>query len=128
MILTALLALWTLAACATGDAGSGAQGEAGAQAVSSNDCFRSADARGFNVIDDTHIGLSVGANRDYVLTTMWNARDLDWTQAIGIRSSTGRICVGNGLGVELIGGDPRRTYPVVSIARAPEEEPAAQGS
>lgn len=122
MILTALLALWTLAACATSEA------DGGAQAVSSNDCFRSADARGFNVIDNTHIGLSVGANRDYVLTTMWNARDLDWTQRIGIRSATGRICVGNGLGVELIGGDPHRTYPVVSIERAPDEEPAAQGS
>lgn len=119
-ILAAILALWTLAACATSETGS-------AQSANSSDCFRSEQVRGFSVIDNTHIGLSVGANRDYVLTTMWNARDLDWTQAIAIRSATGRICVGNGLGVELIGGEPRRTYPIVSIERAPEDD-AAQGS
>jgi hypothetical protein len=121
MILTALLALWTLAACASSE-------DAGSQTASSRDCFNSEQVSGFNVIDNTHIGLRVGANRNYVLTTMWNARDLDWTQAIAIRSSTGRICVGNGLGVELVGGDPRRNYPIVSIERAPEDEPAVQGS
>jgi hypothetical protein len=113
--LTSLFALWTLGACATSD---GAQQTSG----SSNDCFRSEEVRGFNVIDNTHIGFRVGANRNYILTTMWNARDLDWTQEIGIRSSTGRICTGNGLGVELIGGEPRRTYPIVSIERAPGDE------
>jgi len=120
MILTAIFALWTLAACASSSSET--------QTASSSDCFRSEQARGFSVIDDTHIGLSVGANRDYILTTMWNARDLDWTQAIAIRSATGRICVGNGLGVELIGGEPRRNYPIVSIERAPSDEPAVQGS
>jgi hypothetical protein len=62
-----------------------------------------------------------------VLTTTWNARDLDWTRAIAIRSATGRICVGNGLGVELIGGDPQRTYPVTQVSRAPDDNPV-QGS
>ena len=119
MILTAIFALWTLAACAS-------SGET--QTANSSDCFRSEQARGFSVIDNTHIKLSVGASRDYILTTMWNARDLDWTQAIALRSATGRICTGNGLGVELIGGEPRRTYPIVSIERAPADEPAAQGS
>jgi hypothetical protein len=117
-ILTALFALWTLAACATS--------EQAAQNAAASDCFRADSARGFGIIDDTHIRLSVGANREYVLTTMWNARDLDWTQAIAIRSSTGRICTGNGLGVQLVGGDPVRTYSVVSIERAPAE--AVQGS
>ncbi len=120
-ILTAIFALWTLAACASG-------GGSETQTSSSTDCFRSEQARGFSVVDNTHIKLSVGANRDYILTTMWNARDLDWTQAIAIRSATGRICVGNGLGVDLIGGEPRRTFPIVSIERAPADEPAAQGS
>ena len=120
MILTALFALWTLAACATGDGAT--------QSASSSDCFRSEQVSGYSVVDNTHIGLSVGASREYVLTTMWNARDLDWTHAIAIRSGTGRICVGNGLGVELVGGEPRRTYPIVSIERTPDEQPAAQGS
>jgi hypothetical protein len=118
--ISALFALWTLAACASTDSDA-------TQVASNRDCFRSAQVNGYNVIDNNHIGLRVGASRNYVLTTMWNARDLDWTHAIAIRSSTGLICTGNGLGVELIGGDPRRTYPIVSIERAPED-PAPQGS
>ena len=97
-------------------------------ATSDRDCFRPDDVSGYTVIDDNHIGVSVGANRDYVLTTLFNARDLDWTRAIAIRSSTSWICTGNGLGVSLVGGDFNRTYPVNGIARAPETEPAVQGS
>lgn len=115
-----VIASLALAACAT---------EPGGQtATSTNDCFRQEDVNGFNVVDNNHVGLRVGANRHYLLTTMWNANDLDWTEAIAIRSATGRICTGNGLGVDLIGGEPRRTYPIVSIERAPEDEPAVQGS
>jgi len=79
------------------------------------------------VIDDRHVRVSVGPSRAYILETMWNARDLDWTNAIAIRSSNSFICTGNGLGVEVIGGQPRRTYHVSSITRAPEQ-PDAQGS
>lgn len=120
-ILTAIFCLWTLAACASTESG----GEQ--TAASSSDCFQSDQVNGYGVIDNNHIRLSVGANRDYILTTLWDARDLDWTHAIAVRSATGRICTGNGLGVELIGGDPQRTYPVSDIARAPEENPV-QGS
>lgn len=119
-ILTALLCLWTLAACASTDSAS-------QQSATSLDCFRSEQVSGYSVIDDHNVGLSVGASRRYVLTTSWNARDLDWTHAIAIRSATGRICAGNGLGVSLIGGDPQRTYPVSQIARAPDDNPV-QGS
>lgn len=119
-IFTALICLWTLAACASTDGASN-------QTASSSDCFQSDQVNGYSVIDNNHIKLSVGANRDYILTTLWNARDLDWTHAIAVRSATGRICTGNGLGVELIGGDPRRNYPVSEIARAPADE-TVQGS
>lgn len=117
---TAIFCLWTLAACAS----NGAENQ---QNASSLDCFRSEQVSGYNVIDDHNVGLSIGASRRYVLTTSWNARDLDWSQAIAIRSSTGRICTGNGLGVQLIGGYPQRTYPVSQIARAPDDNPV-QGS
>ena len=117
-IFASILCLWTLAACASTE---------GAQSASSVDCFNSEQVSGYNVIDNHNIGLSVGASRDYVLTTTWNARDLDWTHAIALRSSTGRICTGNGLGVEIIGGDPQRTYPVSQITRAPDNAPV-QGS
>lgn len=97
-------------------------------AAASNDCFRANDVNGYSVIDDRHVGISVGVSRRYVLTTMWNANDLDWTTAIAIRTAAGRVCTGNDLGVELIGGEPRRTFPIVSIERAPDEAPAVQGS
>jgi hypothetical protein len=89
------------------------------------DCFRSSQVRGYNVIDDRHVEIRVGANDRYVLETGWNARDLDWDNRIGLRSATGSICTGNGLGVDIIGGEPRRRYTVVSIARAPEPAQAA---
>ena len=116
-----VFAAMALAACAS-DPG------AGQSAAASNDCFRSGDVNGYGVIDDTHVRITVGASRRYVLTTGWNARDLDWTSAIAIRSATGRICTGNGLGVELIGGNPRRTYHIVAIERAPDDTPAVEGS
>jgi len=117
-IFASILCLWTLAACASIE---------GQQTASSSDCFNSEQVSGYNVIDNHNIGLSVGASRDYVLTTNWNARDLDWTHAIALRSATGRICTGNGLGVTIVGGDPQRTYPVSQIARAPDSN-AVQGS
>jgi hypothetical protein len=119
-IFTALICLWTLAACASTDATDN-------QSAGTRECFNSDQVSGYNFIDNHNIGLSIGANRRYVLTTTWNARDLDWTHAIAVRSATGRICTGNGLGVELIGGDPQRTYPVTQISRAPDDSPV-QGS
>jgi len=92
------------------------------------DCFSADNISGYNVIDDHTVSVSVGASRHYLLRTNWNARDLDWTNAIAIRSTANWICTGNGLGVQVIGGEPRRTYPIVEITRAPEPAPAAQGS
>lgn len=117
----ALAAAAALSACATqpGDQAAAPEGR---------DCFNSNSVSGFSYIDENHIRVTVGANRDYILTTMFNARDLDWTQAIALRSTTSWICTGNGLGVEVIGGQMHRTYPITSIERAPEETPPVQGS
>jgi hypothetical protein len=115
-----LVAALALAACATAETET-------AQASGERDCFNSDSIHGYSVVDDHTVAVRVGANRSYLLRTSWNARDLDWTQRIAIRSTTGWICTGNGLGVDVIGGTPQRTYPVMEIARAPEE-PAQQGS
>lgn len=118
-----LLAALALAACASTEAGDTAAAPEG------RDCFNADNVSGYSYIDAGHVGISVGANRKYILTTMFNARDLDWTQAIAIRSTTSWICTGNGLGVEIIGGEPRRNYPITAIERAPDEAPNAdQGS
>lgn len=108
-----------LSACAT-------EATTATDARSDRDCFRSSQVNGYNVIDNHNVRISTGASRDYILSTTWNVRDLDWTHSIGIRSRTGLICTGNGLGVDVIGGDPRRTYPITSITRAPETT-ATQG-
>ena len=94
-----------------------------AGAPADRDCFNQNNVTGYTVIDDHNVGVNVGANRRYILTTDWNASDLDWTHAIALRSTNNWICTGNGLGVEIIGGEPRRTYPVSGIARAPDPNP-----
>jgi hypothetical protein len=105
-----------LSACAT-QSGSPPEGR---------DCFSNAQINGYSVIDDHHVRISVGANRRYILTTKWNAHDLVWTEAIAIRSTTDWICTGGGLGVDVIGGRPRRHYPIDTIEREPEPAPPAQ--
>ncbi|MBL8531125.1 MAG: hypothetical protein JNK94_05270 [Hyphomonadaceae bacterium] len=114
-------ALIALSACASTETSGASQA-----APADRDCFRNADIFSYGVIDNYNVRVRARGH-DYIFTTNWNARDLDWTQAIAVRSVTGWICTGNGLGVEIIGGEPRRTYPIVSIARAPEE-PAPTGS
>jgi hypothetical protein len=106
-------------------AGCAAVGEDAAGVTADRECFNSVSVTGFNVIDRNTVEVRVGANRRYRLTTSWPTTHLDFREHIALRSTTGQICTGNGLGVEIIGGDPVQTYPIQSIARAPE--PAAQG-
>jgi hypothetical protein len=107
-----------LASCST-------MGEDAAGVAADRECFRSVSVTGFDVIDRNTVEVRVGASRRYRLTTNWPTTNLDFRERIGLRSTTGQICTGNGLGVDIIGGDPVQTYPVQSIARAPE--PEAQG-
>ena len=109
------LALFGVAGCATNDA----------TQTADRDCFFANQVNGYNVVDDRHVELRVGANKRYILTTDWNTRDLDWSHAIALRSSTGSICTGNGLGIDIFGGEPRHRYNVVEIERAPEPAAAA---
>ena len=123
MLRTAILAAaLVLGACATQEAADQTTPPA------DRDCFNASTVNGYSYVDENHIAVSVGANRRYILTTLFNARDLDWTQAIGLRSTSSWICTGNGLGVEVIGGRPQRTYPISGIERGPDEAPADQGS
>lgn len=108
-----------LAACST-------TGEDAAGMTADRDCFRSESVSGFNVIDRNTVEVRVGASRRYRLTTNWPTTNFDFREHIALRSTTGQICTGNGLGVDIIGGDPVQTYPVQSIARAPDPA-AAEG-
>jgi hypothetical protein len=117
MMRYAVAATLLLAACATG--------QTNAMAPSGRDCFPSSTVSGYSVIDAHNVSVRAGG-KSYILSTTWNAADLDWTQAIALHSTSGWICTGNGLGVEVSGGNPHRTYPITSITRAPEAAP--QGS
>jgi hypothetical protein len=108
-----------LTACST-------MGEESTGVTADRDCFRSESVSGFNVVDRNTVDVRVGASRRYRLTTNWPTTNLDFRERMGLRSTTGLICTGNGLGVDIIGGDPVQTYPVQSIARAPEPA-AAEG-
>lgn len=108
-----------LASCATPqDTASGAGAE--------RDCFRTADVRSYGVLDDRRVRVHISPRREYIFTINQDVANLDWTHAISIRSTTSFICVGNGLGVQLLGGDPPFPYPVMRIERAPQEP--VQGS
>lgn len=117
MLRTTLIAVAVLglAACASDGASS---------ANSGRECFSSSSVNGYNVVDDHTIRVNVGASRRYLLTTAWNTRDLNWTQAVALHSPTGQICTGNGVGYELRGGDPVRPYLLTGIARQPDDVPA----
>lgn len=99
-----------LLACATPDLGT----QAG------RDCFRSENVNGFSMLDRNTIEVRVGASRRYLLTTDWPTTNLNYAERIAIRSTTGEVCTGNGLGIELVGGEPVANYPIQSIVRAPE--------
>ena len=96
----------TLAACSStsGDTQTAASG------APAQDCFRNDDIFGYGVIDDHNIDVRA-RGRHYIFPI--GTRDLDWT---GHRHPLVHrwICVGNGLGVEIIGSDPQRRYPAPS--------------
>lgn len=117
--LIAAALLFALPACTTPSASSSPPG--------GRDCFLSREINGYSIVDDHHVQVSISPNRAYILGTTWNARDLNWGEHIALVSTpSGWICTGNGLGVEVIGGQPRQHYPITEITRAPP--PPARGS
>ncbi len=118
--LFAATAAFALAACAT-------PAETAANSpADGRDCFNASSVTGFEYIDQHHVKVRVSASRYYILTTDWNARDLNWAHSIALRSNTSWICTGNGLGVDVIGGDFRRSYPISDVSRAPDPPPQEQ--
>lgn len=99
-----------------------------ASAAGDRDCFRALDVRGYSVVDDHRVKLRVSPTREYILTIPQSSRDLDWTHAISVRSTTSFICVGHPAGVQLMGGDPPFPFQVTAIERATMEEAAVEGS
>ena len=110
----------TLTACAAGPAAT--------SAAADRDCFRAIDVDGYGVVDEHRIRVSVSPTREYYLTISPDTDDLDWTHTMTLVSPTNFICTGNGWDLELIAGDPPRSHRVVTVERAPQEEPPPTGS
>jgi hypothetical protein len=109
-----------LAACASDPA-------AQASEAGGRDCFRNDQISGFNVVGDNAVKVNVSPSRDYLLTVNHSAHQLETSEHIAIDApGSGLICTGNGLGVNLRGGDvPGDRWVVTSIVRAPEERATA---
>jgi hypothetical protein len=114
-----------LAATAAGLAACATEQSASTEPRENRDCFQSRSVSGFSVVDEHNVRISVGASRSYTMHTNWNVNDLDWTQAIALRSDSSWICTGNVFGqVEVTGGSLGRTFPIQTITRDPD--PAGQ--
>jgi hypothetical protein len=123
VIRSALLAATALALSACASAGETASNTP----PSERDCFRSESVSGYSVVDEHNIRVTVGARRTYTLSTNWNVNDLDWSNAIALRSPTGWICQGPTPGLEVTGGRPPRTFPIQSVTLDPPP-PGQEGS
>jgi hypothetical protein len=111
-----------LAACANTETASSTQ-------PGDRDCFNASSVNGYEIIDEHNIRVRVSTSRTYTMTTSWNANDLDWSNAIALRSNTGWICTGNARGsVEVTGGTFNRTFPIDTITRDPQPPSDQQGS
>lgn len=91
---------------------------------SARDCFRAGDVSRYGIEDEHRIRATVNSSREYFLTIRQRTNQLDWANAITLRAPTSFICTGNGLGVQVIGGNPEQTYYVERIERAPQTAPA----
>ena len=116
--LLAAVAALALNACAA------TQREAGTPA---RECFRTIDIHGYSVVDERRVRVRIGPSRAYVLTINRDLRSLDYSNAISIRSAVSFVCTGNGLGVQVVGGNPEQFYQVINIERAPPDN-AVEGS
>lgn len=116
--LLAALAAVAVSACA------GAQTEG---AAAERDCFRTMDIRTYGIVDEHRVRVHISPARQYYLTINENVQNLDWNHAISVRSTMSFICTGNGLGVQVMGGDPAIPYQVINIERAPRDT-AVEGS
>lgn len=83
------LAMAVAAACTTGSQPSGTT------ARDARQCFRAADVNGFTAVDDRTVDVRAGVKDVYRLELIGYCPDVDWTQAIAIRSrGTSWICQG----------------------------------
>ena|SRR5947209_19473914 len=101
---------------------------AGPAAAQGQDCFYHRDTDSFTAVDNQTLNLRVGMNRYYQLRLFSPCLDLDFSQAIGMRSrGSSWICVGQANDVEIFtrSAAGRQRCSVSEVRRLSPEELAA---
>ena len=103
--------------------------QSGAAAASDRQCFVASSVSGFHALDRDTVLVTVGANRTYQLDILGTCQDIDWSNRIGIRSTSGSSWVCRGQDAELIVPGPAGVdrCPVLGVRLlSPEEVRAAR--
>jgi hypothetical protein len=105
-----------------------------APATQDRDCFRTAQIRGWGVIDEDTLRVRINSRRQYALHLQIPAPRARFATSIGVNSRSGWVCTGREVGVDVnVGDSTARTWIVDHVERLPppteqtaEEIPAAQ--
>ena len=89
-------------------------------------CFNAGQINSFHAVDRDTVYVTAGVRRMYQLEIVGVCPDVDWTQRIGLRSTSGSSWVCSGLDAELLVPSPSglQRCPVVGVRAltAPEVE------
>ena len=90
-------------------------------------CFNAMSVNGFNAVDDDTVIITTGANRQWKLDIVGACPNIDWTQRIGLRTTSGSSFVCESMDAELLVPSPTGTQrcPVVGIQRLTAEQAKA---
>jgi hypothetical protein len=112
IILTIVSAGAALAAGCMANRGPPAQMAAGAR-----QCFNAAQVNSFQAVDRDTVYVTTGVRRMYQLEVVGVCPEIDWTQRIGLRSTSGSNWVCSGLDAELLVPSPTglQRCPVVGV-------------
>ena len=90
-------------------------------------CFAAQQVSGFNAIGRDKVYVTVGARTHYELDVLATCMDIDWTNAVAIRTRSGSSWVCEGFDAELIVPGPTglQRCPVLGVRKlTPAEEEA----
>jgi hypothetical protein len=97
-----------------------------AQPPSARACFRPADVRGFQAVDDQTVNVGVGVRDVYQLKLFARSPDIDWTQRIALKATASDwIC--SALDATVIVPSPigAQRFPVTALRKLTPTEVAA---
>ena len=93
------------------------QGSPAQMATDGRQCFNAAQVNSFHAVDRDTVYVTTGVRRMYQLEIVGVCPDVDWTQRVGLRSTSGSNWVCSGLDAELLVPSPSglQRCPVVGV-------------